>query len=435
MKMNQAGNYHLSRRQFLKGTAALLPLGLGLPLRPVLADTGPKRVVFFYIPDGCIPALWHPSGSEFDFTLSPMTEPLAPVKNHCVFLSGLNMYEGGATHEGGIAKALTGNGPQSLDVFLASQIGGFTPLSSLFLGVAASHENGSGYFSYLPGNIPRTPQDNPLAAFQSLFGDVDNGGGSGSQNPQLSVIDSALSDLNSLRNRLGVTEQSKLDLHLTALREVETRLSDMGGSTTPVCSTSSFNQEGFTVPEGYHGYPPKYNREDYFETVGKLQMDLAVLALSCDMTRVLGLQWSHPVSPTRMAWTGSSQRHHDASHYGNAGSATADNFVLLQRWYMGQLRYFIEQLQNRPDGDGTLLDNTLVVVFSELGDSNLHDHNNMPFILAGGAGGRLSTGRYLDYGGDAHTKLLVSIANALDVNIDTFGYSGHGSGNLSGLLA
>ena len=104
----------LRRRQLLKGIAASVPLSLGFRLRPVLAGTGPKRVVFFYIPDGCIPSLWHPSGSEFDFTLSPMTQPLAPVKDHCVFLSGLNMYEGGATHEGGIAKALTGNGPQSL---------------------------------------------------------------------------------------------------------------------------------------------------------------------------------------------------------------------------------------------------------------------------------------------------------------------------------
>ncbi|WP_179137306.1 DUF1552 domain-containing protein [Candidatus Entotheonella palauensis] len=412
--------------------ATLVPLGMGVRLRPVLAGTAPKRVVFFYIPDGCIPTLWHPSGSEFDFTLSQMTEPLAAVKDHCVFVSGLNMYEGGATHEGGIAKVLTGNGPTSLDVFLSEQLGSLTSLSSLLLGVASSHENGSGYFSYLPGRIPRTPQDNPVAAFESVFGS--HGGGGGGPNPQLSVLDSALADLNSLRSRLGSIERAKLDLHLSALREVETRLNDPTNADALGCSTSEFNQEGFTVPEGYHGYPRLYNREEHFELVGKLQMDLAALALSCDMTRVLGLQWSHPVSPTRMAWTGSSQRHHDASHYGHAGSATAANFILLQRWYMDQLRYFIDQLSSRPDGDGTLLDNTLILVFSELGDGNLHNHKNMPFILAGGAGGTLSTGRYLHYGGDAHTKLLVSIANAMDVNISTFGYSGHGTGGLNNLL-
>jgi hypothetical protein len=153
--------------------------------------------------------------------------------------------------------------------------------------------------------------------------------------------------------------------------------------------------------------------------------------------RAYGLASRDPdvAGPTQMAWTGSSQRHHDASHYGNIGSETATNFVLLQQWYMEQLRYLIEQLRSRPDGDGTLLDSTMILVFSELGDSNLHDHNNMPLILAGGGGGTLSTGRYLNYGGDAHTKLLVSIANAMDVNINTFGYSGRGAGGLTGLLS
>ena len=425
---------HLHRRQFLKrmALATLVPLSTGVRIRPVLAGTAPKRVIFFYIPDGCIPALWHPSGSEFDFTLSQMTEPLDTVKDRCVFVSGLNMYEGGATHQGGMAKALTGNGPMSLDVFLGEQIGGFTPLSSLLLGVASSHENGSGYFSYLPGRIPRTPQDNPVAAFDNVFGSQRDG--DSGPNPQLSVLDSALAELNSLRSRIGTAERAKLDLHLSALREVEVRLQDATNAGALGCSTNTFNQEGFTVPEGYHGYPRLYNREEYFELVGKLQMDLATLALSCDMTRVIGLQWSHPVSPTRMAWTGSSQRHHDASHYGHVGSATAANFVLLQRWYMEQLRYLINQLNSRPDGDGTLLDHTLILVFSELGDSNLHSHKNMPFILAGGAGGALSTGRYVNYNGDAHTKLLVDIANAMDVSINTFGYSGHGTGGLTDLL-
>ena len=423
---------NIRRRRLLQSGAALLPLGLGINLQPVLAGTTTKKVIFFYIPDGCIPALWHPIGSEFDFTLSPMTQPLVPVVDDCVFISGLNMYEGGATHEGGIKKALTGNGPQSLDVLLGEQLTG-VPVSSLFLGVHGSHQNGSGYFSYLPGNIPRTPQDNPVAAFDDLFGNFGSGGSSAPQDPRLSILDNAITELNSLRSRLGTTENAKLDIHLDALREVETSLAgaEVGGT----CSTSSFNQEGFTVPDGWHGYPPVYNREEHFQLVGKLQMDLTVLALGCGMTRVVGLQWSHPVSPTRMAWTGSSQRHHDASHYGNAGSATAANFVLLQQWYMEQLRYLMEQLASRPDGDGTLLDSTLILVFSELGDSNLHDHKNMPFILAGRGCGTLSTGRYLDYGGDAHSKLLVGIANAMDVNINTFGYSGHGAGSLPGLFS
>lgn len=420
----------LTRRRLLKGLAAL-PLASGLSLRPVLAQPAPRRVIFFYIPDGCIPAFWHPSGTEFDFTLPSMTSPLNPVKDDCVFLDGLTMYGGGGSHEGGMDKVLTGNNLLSLDVFLAEQLAGTTPVSSLYLGVHGNYQNGNKYFSQLPGNINRTPQDNPIEAFASLFGSTSEGPGDG-LDPQLSVLDSAMGDLQELRGRLGPTERAKLDLHLDALREVEDRLAATGGG---ACSTGTFNPEGFTVPEGWHGYPPVYNREENFRLMGRLQMDLTVLALGCDMTRVVGLQWSHPVSPTAMAWTGSSQRHHDASHYGNPGSATAANFVLLKQWYAEQLRYLIDELRSRPDGDGTLLDSTLIFVFSELGDSNLHNHENMPFILAGKAGGALSTGRYLDYAGDAHSKLLVTIANAMGVNIDTFGYTGHGTGGLSGLLS
>jgi hypothetical protein len=421
--------YKLRRRGVLKGLGALIPLSMGFGVRPVLAGTGPKRVVFFFIPDGCIPALFHPKGSEFAFSLSPMTEPLAAVKDDCVFVSGLTMYEGGATHEGGVAKVLTGNNTLSLDVFLADQIGRASPVSSLYLGVHGTHENGNNYFSYLPGNKARTPEDNPIAAFRSVFGGAAGGGPSG----ESSVLGVAKADLQSLRGRLGETERAKLELHLDALREVEQRIAGAGAELS-ACPTGSFNQEGFQVPEGFNGYPAIYNREENFELVGKLQMDLAVLALSCDVTRVVSIQWSHPVSPTRMEFTGSTQRHHDASHYGNPDSETAANFVKLQRYYTGRLAYLIDQLRKRPDGDGTLLDSTLILLFSELGDSNVHDHNNMPFVLAGRAGGALSTGRFLDLPKEAHSKLLVSIANAMDVKIDSFGYTGRGTGGLPGLL-
>jgi len=220
---------------------------------------------------------------------------------------------------------------------------------------------------------------------------------------------------------------------MDALREVERRMTG-AGEALGACPTDSFNRAGFSVPPEYNGYPSFENREENFEQVGQLQMDLAVLALACDVTRVVALQWSHPVSPTRMEFTGSTQRHHDASHYGNADSETAQNFVLLQNYYAVRLAYLMNALRARPDGDGTLLDNTLIVLFSEMGDSNLHNHENMPFILAGGAGGALSTGRYLDFPKEPHSKLLVSIANAMDVPVTRFGFAEMGEGGLPGLL-
>jgi hypothetical protein len=440
--------YKIGRRGVLKGLSALVPLSMGLGARPVLAGTGPKRAIFFFIPDGCVPELWHPTGSEFSFTLSPMTKPLEEVRKDCVFINGLTMYEGGGSHEGGVAKVLTGNGPLSLDVFLAQEIGKNSRFSSIYLGVHGTHE-GNTFFSYLPGNKARTPEDNPIAAFKSLFGTPGSapatGGGTSAPaafNGRKSVLDVTRGELSSLAGRLSTGEKAKLDLHLDALREIEQRLGAASAASAPsaapaaggACAPASFNKEGFQVPEGFNGYPAIFNREENFETVGKLQMDLAVQALACDVTRVASIQWSHPVSPTRMEFTGSTQRHHDASHYGNPDSPTAQNFVLLQSYYTGRLKYLINELRKRPDGDGTLLDNTIIFLFSELGDSNIHDHNNMPFIVAGGAGGALSGGRYLNLPKEAHSKLLVSIANAMGVPINSFGYTGKGLGPLPGLL-
>ncbi len=427
--------YHISRRSVLKGMSALVPLSMGFYARPVLAGPGPKRAVFFFIPDGCIPSLFHPTGSEFSFTLSPMTKPLEAVKNRCVFVSGLTMYEGGGSHEGGVAKVLTGNNTLSMDVFLGQQIGQSSKFSSLYLGVHGTHE-GNTFFSYLPGNKARTPEDNPVAAFRGIFG-TPGGAAAGAADPRASVLDVSRRELASLSARLGSIERAKLDLHMTALREVEQRIQAASAPTTTggSCQPATFNREGFTVPEGFNGYPAIFNREENFELVGKLQMDLAVQALACDVTRVVSIQWSHPVSPTAMAFTGSTQRHHDASHYGNPDSSTAANFVLLQAYYTGRLAYLINELAKRPDGDGTLLDSTLILLFSELGDSNVHSHDDMPFILAGGAGGALRGGRFLNYPKEAHSKLLVSVANAMDVPINSFGYTGRGTGGLPGLLA
>ncbi len=415
----------LTRRRFLKGAGATLaaPLWLQAWLQEAIgqSNTGPSRVIFFYMPDGCIPSRWHPTGTETSFELNDMTPPLEDVRQHCVFLSGLDMYEGGPTHEGGIRKALTGNGPVSLDNHLANVLGSNSPFASLYLGVAANHENGSGGFSFLEGGLAQTPEDNPLNAFGRVFGD-------GAPTAPLtggSILDVSLGEIQALQLRLGSLENSKLDQHLTAMREVEKRLQ----TAATACNTDGFNSSGFYVPSGWHGYPPVYNQDENFPTVGELQTEVAMLALSCGLTNVVSLQWSHPVSPTSMPWTGANQRHHDASHFGSPDSLTAEEFVQLQRWYTQRFADTITRLEDRG-----LLDSTLLLLFSELGDGNNHDHRNMPLILAGGDDGRIPKGRLLAFDGEAHTKLLVGIAQALGSEIDTFGYSGHGTGPLDGLL-
>ncbi len=434
----------VSRRGFLRGMAqagAALPLSALLHRSALAAEGGGvPRALFVFIPDGCAPELWHPSGDTYNFTLPRMTDPLESVRQHCVFLSGLNMYSGGSTHEGGVAKVLTATGYISMDVFIGQYFKDQTPHASIHLGVASNHQNGSGYMSYLGSGQPISPEDNPLSAYERMFGppggveDIEN-------RRKLSVLDAAMGDLNTLQTRLGQAQRQKLELHMESLREVENRILAADQAGAGACSQPDWNREGWAIPEGYNSYPKYHDRDDQFATVGKLQMDLAVQALSCDMTRSLSLQWSHPVSPTHLQpETGASQRHHDSSHFDASNLASAENFVLYKRWFTEQFAYLLRELDAQPEGDGTLLDNTVIFLCSELGHSSRHDHRNMPFVLAGRAGG-LETGRALDYSsahngdGETHAKLLVSIANAVGIPINSFGYTGHGDGPLQGLYA
>ncbi|MET0344248.1 MAG: DUF1552 domain-containing protein [Polyangiales bacterium] len=433
----------ISRRSWLRGlgaTALIAPFAHGIQLKRAHAAPA-KRALFVYVPDGCIPDRWHPTGSETAFTLAPMTEPLAPIQKHLVFLDGLTMYAGGATHEGGIAKVLTGVGAKSLDVFLGEELGKNTPHRSLQLGVGATFEAGRPTMSFVGENQPVNPDDDPLNAFTRVFGtpaNADPAVQAAVTRRKKSVLDAVTADLKALEQKLGKSERQKLDVHLGALRELEQRITG-AAATTAGCSKNGFNPTGFqVVPTDY--YPKTYHKEENFRLVGEMQMDLAVRALSCGATNVVSLAWSHTVSGTHIRETGVTTGNHDASHYGAPDSQNARDFVTLKRWFMDRFVSLVQKLEATPDGSGSLLDNTLVVLVSELGDSNLHDHVRVPFVLAGSAGGALRTGRLLDYRGknagenEPHTKLLVSVANAVGVPIDSFGFTGKGKGPLPGLL-
>ena len=433
----------LNRRQLLKG---VVQGGLALPLSGLLgnaaraAEAPPKRALFVYIPDGCSQAHWQPTGSQGNFSLPQMTAPLNPVKSDLVMLQGLNMYSGGSTHEGGIAKMLTATGDVSMDVLVGQYYRDQVAHSSVHLGIAANHQNGGNFMSFQGKEQPITPEDNPLRAFERLFG-VGDGISDIQQRRRLSVLDTVLDDLTRLRGELGQTERLKLELHENALREVEQRIRNSAEAPGGTCGNPDWNSQGWAVPEDYCCYPLYWNLDDQFATVGRLQMDLAVLALQCDLTRSVAIQWSHAVSPTNLSGEGIgvSQGHHDSSHFDENNQASISNFINYKRWYTEQFAYLINQLRAVPTGDGSsLLDHTLVFLCSELGHSARHNHKDMPFVVAGGSALGLQTGRYLDYrsanggDGDSHAKLLVSIANYLGINIDSFGYTGHGSGPLSG---
>lgn len=417
-----------SRRQFMTrlGGGALATALLNAPpwSRNVFAQTADKKAVFIYHPDGCAPSIWHPTQTGTNFSLPQQTSPLDPVKQHCVFLDGMAMPGEPGGHQG-MPEILTANNDFSIDYLLADAYGGRFPFKSIHLGVAANFQ-GNGRLSMQPGGVQVAADDNPINAFEGIFGAP---GGSVEQQRDASILALAKTEVSRLRSQLGSAERAKLDQHEQAIIEVEQRLND---TTADACNTSGWNSGGFSIPPG-RPYPPFIHRNENFDTVAKLQIDLIVLALKCGMTPVATLVLSHPVSP--FTKPGLNEGNHNASHNGNnPSSPLGQTFTEYKRYYCELLRYLIEQLNGTTDTDGApMLQNTLVFLGSELGNSDAHDHKRMPFVLAGNAGGALTTGRALSYPTTHHSKLLVSIANMFDINIDSFGDMSSGVGGLSGL--
>ncbi|MCK6515484.1 DUF1552 domain-containing protein [Myxococcota bacterium] len=448
----------LTRRALLQGAAAsaLAIPAFGL-LRPeARAASGlAERIIFFYFPDG-VPgpsqdgeaSLWHASGSESSFTLGEALKGLEPWKDRCLFFNGLSL---GATdtgsHPGGAKKLLTatdyGNN-ESIDQHLSRSVGADAWWRHLSLGVMSKADNASGdkLISYVGPGSPLSPEDNPSTAFGLLFGD---GGGSSTDDggePDAtalrrgSVLDANLEDLEELRAQLDGSERAKLDLHVEAVREVERRVTGTSGSGggTGSCEVPALS-DSFTSEELYD--PAR------FPDLLKTQIDLMVLSMACGLTRVGTLQCSHHTSEllmsrfpgTEMYDPSYDMRSHQASHYGSKhdwNKREFKAFVQQRQYWVDQFAYLLERLDAMPEGDGTMLDNSLVVLCTEVCDGNTHLHDNMPFVVAGGGGGAIHNGRLLQYGYERHGKLFVSLARAMGEDLWSFGDAA--SGDLYGVL-
>ena len=458
----------LGRRRFLElagGATLALPTAMGLLGRSARAAYGggvAKRLIVFYFPDGVVgpsqdgdASKWHAQGSEFDFELSGLLEPLGAFKSDCVFLNGLHM---GATdsgsHPGGARKLLTGvdhgNG-ESIDQLLARTAGSSMPFHHVFLGAAATHNGASGdkFISYPNPGQTTAPNDDPIAAFQQYFGSPLPPGvvGAGKEAElaahlrTLSVLDAALSDLGDLRGQMGKADKAKLDLHLDALHEVEQRVQTFAEQATspdqtpPSCDDPALDTQGLTSATLYE--------PEQFPTILRLQTDILVQAMACGLTGVGVLQGSHHTSElimsrfagTEMYDPGYDMRSHQASHYGSKHDPSKLEYAAFRqqrRWWVEQFAYLLAELKARPEDDGTMLDHSVVLLCTEVCDGNTHAHDNMPFVVAGQAGGCISTGRLLQPWGTRHSNLLVSLAHAMGETVDWFGQDS--SGPLSGLV-
>lgn len=447
----------IDRRRFLQLGGAALTLA-ATPLRRAAAQNGggARRFIVFYFPDGVPgvsaegePSLWHCTGGERDFLLSEVLQPLAPWRDHCVFLNGLSM--GGTdsgSHPGGAVKLLTGvdhgNG-ESIDRVLARTLGADAPFRHLYLGAQANQNNASGdkHISYPSAGRTTPPEDDPVRAFETVFSGavarpVPGGGGGAMVDPAIerkrSIIDGVLGDLNALRARLGDTERARLDLHLEAMREVERRVQSVAvppEEAPPVVDDCAQPAVDTARIDRGRLYDP-----GHFPDLLRVQTDLCVQAMACGLTQVGVIQGSHHTSELVMSrFEGSAlhdpgydMRSHQASHYGprhDRNHREFSDFVKQRVWWVEQFAYLLGQLAARPEGDGTMLHHTCVLLCTEVSDGNTHLHDNMPFVVAGGAGGRINGGRLLNFGYERHARMLLSLAHACGVGLDRFGSDGH----------
>ena len=429
---------NVSRRSLLKGfgaAAAIASPFISFLNRPLQADGdhNAKRMVIFFSPNGSILEHWRPTGTEtsFSFPAGSILEPLESWKERMLVIDGLD-FKGATNHEGGMAAMLTGGGGsatmtggRSLDIYVAEQLAADTRFQNIPLGVQTSAwgasiqtrmgYNGDGSFV--------SPWDRTQDAFGRVFGmasstpsDMDL-----SEMRQQSVLDAVRGELGALQRELGSEERIKLDAHLDSIRQLESRLMVGGGG----CGTP---------PAGTVSNAASQQNEN-FPMVMRNQIDLMVAALACDATRVATLQCSHTVSPTVPSWLDISEGHHALSHMSDSNVAGVQQFVQAERWFAEQFRYLLERLDATPDMStpgSSMLDTTAVFWPKEMGDSRLHVCESVPFVIAG-AGNHFNLGRYLQFPGGNHQKILVSMCHAMGLMNPTFGDPSHGTGPLAGL--
>ena len=446
-----------SRRSFLRTVGTV---GASLPFARLLwssvadaAETQPLRFVAFFTPHGFVPEYWTPQGTEDAFSLqfeNSMLSPLEPWKDKILVLDGLDyrvLYEYGNTgHEGAPVSFLTGSrltkntgtelpSNASLDQVLAEQIGASTRFRSLqlqgFQEFDGQHVYNSISFGKDGNRIPF--ERNPASVYKRLFGDF-----AGGESPEAlaalerkkSLLDYLIKDVSAMRARLAGPEQQKLDAHLAALRDVERRLGGAGLTCSRPVAPLSYGLD-------------KLGQLDRAPELVKLHLDLIAQAFACDLTRIVTMPIL--IGPS-MPFLGINESVHDnIAHMIDVASGTEKltirtRLAQVHRWYAEQVAYLMNALASIPEGNGTVLDNTVILWGNELGNPAAHSNVGVPTILAGGAGGKFRMGRYLKLrtGGDplagwdgggtkapnlvAHNKLLVSIAKAFGVGGDSFGH-------------
>ena len=434
-----------TRRAFLGGAGAMVALPFFeslLPTRWARTETGPapsgptKRMLFYYVPNGIHMASWTPKDVGAEFTFPLILEPLAPYQSEITVLSGISNMpahpDGPGDHAAGTGSFLTGahcfktegddikNGI-SIDQAIANEIGEGYKFPSVQLGLEGGSSVGgcdSGYSCAYSRNIswsgPATPVPkmvNPQLVFDRFFGGNDAKATQAEiarrQKYRKSVLDYVVGDVGSLEGRLGTSDQLKLDEYLHGVRELEKQIE--AAASAPQCEAPT--------------YPgPDLN----FAEHAKIMTDLMVVAFQCDMTPMVTFMLANAASGRSYSFLDVTGGHHDISHHQN-DPANFAKLEIIDRWEVEQFAYLVQRLSEVQDGEGTLLDSTLLFFSSEVADGNKHEHRNLPILLAGRGGGAVSSGRHVKYEGEPPiANLFISLAAAMGVSLATFGDEGTG---------
>jgi hypothetical protein len=452
-------NKALPRRTFLRGVGATMALPFLDSMLPAFSTTTraasstPMRLGYVYTPNGIIgasnkspkPFMWTPKTSGANFEFSPTMKALEPFRDQLNVFSGMAQVTGRALGDGpgdharATATFLTGVHPYktggadfklgiSADQIAAKELGKYTQLSSLEIGLEPQPLAGncdSGYtcaymsMSWRSPTSPLPAEINPRAVFERLFGDgetTDPKARLARLESQKSVLDYIAGSLSRLQSRLGAGDKRKLDEYLDAVRDIERRI--------------QLAEEQNAVTQLPHMERPSSIPEDYLEYT-KLMMDLFVVSWQTDMTRVTSFMLGRDGSNRAYPEIGISDGHHSISHH-QGDMERVEKLIKIDELHVGLFGYLLNRLKETQDGDGTLLDHSLVVFGSSLSESNIHTHDDLPIVLAGSGNGQIKGNRHLVYQKETPlNNLFLTMLDAANVpNVEGFGDS---TGRLTGV--
>jgi hypothetical protein len=434
--------HKISRRTVLRGAGA----ALGLPAlelmqsRATVAADGksssPVRLAWVFFPNGTNPERWMPEQTGREWEIKPSLEPLQELRDEISIVSGLaqvnarSLGDGPGDHARSAAAFLTGAHPlktsganmrvgKSADQIAAEHYGRATRLASIELGTESGRAAGScdsGYacaysnsISWKTASQPMAKEINPRLAFERLFGNGSSGASVEKKELryQRSILDLVAEDAAQLRKNLGHQDKQKLDEYFTSVRDVEQRIDRM---TEPLPFDVSTQMPSSEKPE------------DIGEHI-RLMYDMLVLAFKTDTTRIGTFMLGNEGSNKTYPMIGVNVGHHQLSHHQN-DPEKVKKIAAIDKFFCEQFAYFLKKLKETPDGEGSLLDQCLIVYGGAIRDGNRHDHHDLPVILAGRGGGRVTPGSHLQFPTETPlNNLYLSMLESVGVDIDEFGDS------------